>query len=130
VATPKVVAVVGASTNRHKFGNKALRAFAHRGYDVIPVNPFHSEVEGLRCFPSVLDVTRRIDMATIYVPPEIGERVIEEVARKNIPEVWLNPGAESQSLVAHARRLGIEPVLACSIVAIGERPDDYADGPG
>jgi predicted CoA-binding protein len=125
VTSTKVVAVVGASTDRQKFGNKALRAFAHRGYDVIPVNPHHSAVEGLQCFPSVLDVPRRIDMATIYVPPHVGERIIEEVARKNISEVWLNPGAESHVLVARARRLGIEPVLACSIVAIGERPDDY-----
>jgi predicted CoA-binding protein len=120
-----VVAVIGASTDRHKFGNKALRAFVHGGYDVIPVNPHHAEVEGLPCFPTVLDVPRRIDMATIYVPPDVGERIIEEVARKNIPEVWLNPGTANHTLIAQARRLGIEPILACSIVAIGEHPDDY-----
>ena len=62
-------------------------------------------------------------MATFYVPPAVGEQVIEEVARKRIPEVWLNPGAESAALVARAHALSLRPIIACSIVAIGEDPD-------
>jgi predicted CoA-binding protein len=61
-------------------------------------------------------------MASFYVPPDVGERVIEEVARKGITEVWLNPGAESDRLIARARALKIEPIVACSIVGIGENP--------
>ena len=59
----KTVAVIGASSNRRKFGNKALRAFEHRGYTVIPINPNEAEVEGHRTYPSVLDVPGHIDMA-------------------------------------------------------------------
>jgi len=65
-----------------------------------------------------------IDMASFYVPPEIGERVIDDVAKKQIPEVWLNPGAESDRLIARARALDIRPIVACSIIAIGENPYD------
>ena len=61
-------------------------------------------------------------MASFYVPPEIGEQVIGEVARKGIAEVWLNPGAESDALIARARALHIQPIVACSIVAIGQNP--------
>ena len=118
----KTVAVVGASSNRSKFGNKALRAFANQGYSVIPINPTETEVEGLRAYASVLDVPEAIDMATFYVPPSIGEKVIAEVARKQIPEVWLNPGAESDELIRLARALRIEPIIACSILGIGENP--------
>jgi hypothetical protein len=121
----KVVAVIGASTNRRKFGNKALRAFRHQGYDVVPINPHASEVEGLKTYGSVLDVPFDIDMATFYVPPAIGEAIIEDVAAKGIPEVWLNPGAESRSLVSRAEALKLRPIVACSIVAIGENPDDF-----
>ena len=119
---PKVVAVIGASSDRQKFGNRAVRAFRDQGYTVIPINPHEQEVEGLRAFASVLDVPGAIDMASFYVPPEIGEQIIEEVARKQIPEVWLNPGAESDQLIARARALSIQPVVACSIVAIGQDP--------
>jgi uncharacterized protein len=118
----KVVAVVGASSNRRKFGNRAVRAFRQQGYTVIPINPHESEIEGLKAYASVLDVAGPIDMASVYLPPEIGEQVIEEIARKNIPEVWLNPGADGDAVVARARALNLKPIIACSIVAIGENP--------
>jgi len=120
--TPRTVAVIGASTDRRKFGNRAVRAFKQNGYTVVPINPHEHQVEGLRAYASVLDVPGPIDMASFYVPPEIGEQVIEEVARKGIPEVWLNPGAESDALVERARALAVRPIVACSIVAIGENP--------
>ena len=118
----KVVAVIGASSDRRKFGNRALRAFQQQGYTVVPINPNEREVEGLTTYASVLDVPGPIDMASFYVPPEIGEQVIGEVARKGIAEVWLNPGSESDELIARARALQIQPIIACSIVAIGENP--------
>ena len=118
----KVVAVIGASSNPKKFGNRAVRAFLRQGYTVLPINPNETVVEGLKTYASVLDVPGPIDMASFYVPPEIGERVIDEVARKGIAEVWLNPGAESDALIARARSLAIKPIVACSIVAVGQNP--------
>ena len=118
----KVVAVIGASSSRGKFGNRAVRAFQQQGYTVIPINPHEREIEGLTAFASVLDVPGAIDMASFYVPPEIGEQVIAEVAQKGIAEVWFNPGAESDRLIAKARSLDIQPIVACSIVAIGQNP--------
>jgi predicted CoA-binding protein len=119
---PKTVAVIGASSDRRKFGNKALRAFQRQGYRVLAINPNEAEVEGHRTYASVLDVVEPIDMATLYVQPDVGERVIEEIARKRIPEVWVNPGAQSPALIARARALGLQPIQACSIMAIGESP--------
>jgi len=116
------VAVIGASTDRRKFGNRAVRAFVRQGYDVVPINPHETNIEGLTTYRSVLDVPGPIDMATVYVPPETGLTLIGEIARKGIREVWLNPGAESPALVAAALALGLTPVEACSIVGIGETP--------
>ena len=121
----RTVAVVGASTHREKYGNKAVRAFARRGFVVVPIHPTADAVEGHRAYRSVLDVPGRIDMATFYVPPAVGIQVIEEVAAKGIAEVWLNPGSESDELVARARSLGVEPVAACSILGIGEIPSAF-----
>ena len=114
--------MIGASSNRQKFGNRAVRAFQQQGYTVIPINPHETNVEGLKTYASVLDVPGPVDMASFYVPPDVGEQVIEDVAKKGITEVWLNPGAESDALVARARALNIQPVVACSVVAIGQNP--------
>jgi predicted CoA-binding protein len=121
----KTVAVIGASSNRDKFGNKALRAFAKRGYTVIPINPTEKEVEGHRAFASVLDVPDAIDLATLYVPPSAGVRVMDDLVKKGVPEVWLNPGADDRTVVERAQALGLKTVRQCSIIAIGESPAHY-----
>jgi predicted CoA-binding protein len=121
----KTVAVIGASSNRRKFGNKALRAFANQGFKVIAINPNEPEVEGHQTYASVLDVPEPIDLATIYVPASVGVRVMEDLAQKGIREVWLNPGADAPEVVRKAQTLGLKPVLHCSILAIGESPGRY-----
>jgi uncharacterized protein len=118
----KVVAVIGASSDPRKFGNRAVRAFRRQGYTVIPINPHEGEIEGLKTYASVLDVPGPIDMATVYVPPDVAERVMDEIARKQIPEVWLNPGADDDAVIARARALDLKPIVACSIMGIGENP--------
>ena len=117
--------MIGASSNRQKFGNKALRAFAKQGFTVLAINPNEEEVEGYRTYPSVLDVPGPIDMATMYVPPDVGLKVVEELARKGVGEVWLNPGADGDDVVARARALGLNTIQACSMLSIGESPWRY-----
>ncbi len=122
---PRIVAVIGASSDRHKFGNKAMRAFRDHGDIVIPINPKEPEVEGEKTYKSVLDVPGRIDMATMYVAPPVGVKVLDEIAKKGIVEVWLNPGADGPEVVERAEALGLKAIVACSIVGIGKSPSAY-----
>ena len=123
------VAVVGASEDRAKFGNKAVRAFRRAGHDVVPINPRCAggarPIEGLETYRSVADVPGPLDVATLYVHPLVGEQVLEEIAAKGIPELWVNPGAESDALLRRARALGLDARLQCSILAIDESPASY-----
>jgi predicted CoA-binding protein len=121
----KTVAVIGASNDRSKFGNKALRSFRNNGYNVIPINPTETEVEGERAYVSVLDYEGPIDEATFYVNPRVGERVLDEMLKKGIGKIWLNPGADGPNVVARAKALGLNAVRACSILAIGDSPSRY-----
>ncbi len=121
----RVVAVIGASGDRHKFGNKAVRAFRAAGETVVPINPNEAEVEGLRTYRSVLDVPGPIDMATVYLPPAIAARVLDEIAQKQIGEVWLNPGADDDAVIDKGRALGLNVIVACSIVGIGMSPSRF-----
>jgi predicted CoA-binding protein len=116
--------VVGASTDRSKYGNKAVRAYRKTGFDVYPINPRAAQVEGLKAYLS-LDAlpVARLDRVTFYVPPDVGVGLLEQVARKQPGELWLNPGAESPELIARAEDLGLNVIQACSILAIGQHPD-------
>lgn len=117
------IAIIGASRHRQKFGNKAVRACLRRGDVVYPIHPTERVVEGLPAFASVLDVPGPVDLASFYVPPAIGLEVIEQVARKGIGQVLLNPGAESEVLLRRCAELGINAVIACSILRAGGDPE-------
>lgn len=119
------IAIIGASNRRHKFGNKAVRAFKERGDEVFPINPAQSEIEGLKTYRSVLDVPEAIEIASFYVAPEVGLQVIEEVAQKGIKKVLLNPGAESDELLQRCDELGIKATVACSIILAGRSPHEF-----
>ena len=115
----KTVAIIGASNDRAKFGNKAMRAFLQKGYEVFPVNPKVESVEGLQAFKSIADVPVRPQMITVYLPPPILLKVLPDIAVRGCDELWLNPGTESDDVITEAERLKLNVIQACSIVAVG-----------
>lgn len=123
MSTTKTVAVIGASANRSKYGNKSVRAHAAQGYTVYPVHPAESEIEGWRVYASIRDIpVDRVDRVTMYVLPHIGISLLEDILAKSPGEVWLNPGTESDKLIARAEQLGLPVIQACSIVDLGTSP--------
>jgi len=116
------VAVIGASSDRTKFGNKAVRAYLSQGHTVFPVNLRGEQIEGLETYRSVEDVPVDLDAILVYLPPATTLAVLPEIARKGAETVYFNPGSESADVIRTAAELGIEPVLACAIIAIGETP--------
>lgn len=121
----KTVAIIGASTDRNKFGNKAVRAFKQKGYQVFPINPNATEVEGLKAFSSISEVPLRPDMVSVYLPPPVLLKVLPQIAEKGCDELWLNPGTESPEVLAEAERLGLNAIQACSIVGAGLSPSQF-----
>jgi predicted CoA-binding protein len=117
------VAVLGASRDRQKYGNKSLRAHLQQGYDVYPVNPRESEIEGLKCYPNLAAIpVPHLNRITVYLPPKIGIDMLEEIKARGADEVWLNPGSDSPELLSRAGQLGLNVIQACSIVDLGMSP--------
>lgn len=118
----QTVAIIGASADPAKFGNKAVRAYLRQGWTVYPVSPRGGEIEGLPVFKSIVDVPRPIDRISMYVAPPVGMAMLNDLAAAGAGEIYFNPGSESDELIDAAREKGLEPIVACSIVEIGERP--------
>jgi predicted CoA-binding protein len=121
------VAILGASADRSKFGNKAVRAFLARGYTVYPVNPKGGEVEGLPVFKSLAEIPDdvKLDRISVYLPPAVGLKTLPDIVQRGCDELWLNPGSESDDLVEAAEKQGLNVIQACSIVAIGMSPHNF-----
>lgn len=122
------VAIIGASADRSKFGNKSVRAHAAQGYRVFPVNPKGGEIEGLPAYASLSDIpVAHLDRISMYVPPAVGLKLLDEIAAKGCDELWLNPGSDSDELADAARARGLNPIIACSIVDVGVSPHDLTE---
>ncbi len=121
----KSVAIIGASNDQSKLGNKAVRAFKQQGFAVYPVNLSEPEIEGLPVFRSILDVPVRPDVVSVYLPPARVVKVLSEIAQRGCDELWLNPGTESGEVLAEAQRIGLNVIQACSIVGHGVSPGTH-----
>ena len=136
------IAVLGASKDHRKYGNKCVRAYLDEGWEVFPVNRRESEIEGRKVFARLADVgadrvgagrvgADRVDLdrVSVYLPPAVTLGLLGEIAAAKAGEVWLNPGSADRAVLDGARELGINAVAACSIssrsrytsIAIGPR---------
>lgn len=118
----KSVAVIGASPDRTKYANKAVRAFRKAGYEVYPVHPAHEEVEGLPCYKTIREVPVRPNLTSVYVGPARLLQLLPDIAERGCDQLWLNPGTKSDEVLETAEKLGLRPVETCSIIAVGSSP--------
>jgi len=106
----KRFAVVGASDNPQKNGNRVVKNLKRRGYEVYPVNPRLKEVEGLKCYARLSEIPVRVDVVDFVVPPEETEKVLEECKALGLDRIWLQPGAESEKAIAFCRENNLKVV--------------------
>lgn len=117
-------AVVGASRDRTKYGNRVLRAYLAHGRRAFPVNPREDEVEGLVAVPDLSALPERVHGISIVTPPAVTERVVTEALALGYTRLWMQPGAESPAAIAAARAAGAL-VLAygpCVLVELPHHP--------
>jgi len=116
-------AVVGASQDRSKYGNKVLRVYLQHELTVFPVNPRIDEVEGLRCYPDLESLPEPVHGVSIITPPKVTETIVEQAGRIGIGHLWMQPGAESEAAIGLAEQLGINLIVGgpCVLVVMGYR---------
>lgn len=123
--TRPTVAVLGASTDRSKFGNKSVRAHAAAGYRVYPVNLSGGEIEGHAAYRTLAEVPGELDRISVYLPPAVTRTLLDEIAERGAAEVWFNPGSADGSVREAAAGRGIPVRDGCSIVDIGLTPSQF-----
>lgn len=116
----KRFAVVGASANREKYGNKVVRVYQQRGLEVVPVNPSGGEIEGLTAYADLASVPGTIDGISIITPPKVTETVVAQALSLGIKNIWMQPGAESPAAVELAEQAGANVIAGgpCILVML------------
>jgi len=115
--------VVGASTDRSKYGNKVLRCYLQNGKKAVPVNPKDAQVEGIDAVASVANLPDEVKSISVITPPQVTERVVSEAIKRGITSIWMQPGAESPAAVQNCRDAGVNVIAdgSCLLVVLGYR---------
>jgi predicted CoA-binding protein len=113
--------VAGASSNRHKYGNKVLRCYLQHGKEAVPVNPNEAEIEGVACVKSVQDLPPEVKSLSMITPPAVTEQIVPLAIARGIENIWMQPGAESPVAVALCREKGVNVIAdgSCLLVVLG-----------
>lgn len=116
-------AVMGASSNREKYGNKVLRCYLQHGKEVFPINPRAEEIEGLKAYPTLADLPKRVRAISVITPPKVTEAVVQEAIGAGVKHIWMQPGADSPEAIRAAEAAGIEVIAGgpCLLVVLGYR---------
>jgi predicted CoA-binding protein len=115
--------VVGASTNRQKYGNKVLRCYLQSGRRAIPVNPGEQEIESIPTVASIMDLPPEVESISMITPPPVTETLVKIAIEKGIRNIWMQPGAESPAAIALCTEHGINVIAdgSCLLVVLGYR---------
>ena len=118
----KDIAVVGMSRNEGKAAHYVPKYLISHGYNVIPVNPTSSEIQGRRSYPAVSNVPDNIDIVDIFRPSEYVPAVVEDALKKEgIKVIWMQEGIYSKGADRMAREKCIEVVFNRCMLAEHER---------
>lgn len=119
--TSPVFGVVGASTNRHKYGNKALRCYLQNDRKAIPVNPNEADIEGIPCVATISDLPPEVESISMITPPAVTVKLVPLAIEKGIKNIWMQPGAEHPDAVALCRDKGVNVIAdgSCILVVLG-----------
>lgn len=116
----KNLALVGFSRSGKKFGNAAYKELKKKDYNLFPIHPTESEIDGVKCYPNLTSLKNKIDGVFISIPSEKAEAVLDEAKSIGIRNVWLQKGAESEEVINHAKDLGLNMVTGKCILMYAE----------
>ncbi len=112
------VAVIGASDKKDRYSYQAVMLLKEKGHTVFPVHQRIKEIEGMKVYPSISEITEPIDTVSLYVAADISTGFTDQLFAKNPKRIIFNPGAENPSLANKIQQKGIQPVDACTLVML------------
>ena len=112
-----VVAIVGATDNPEKYGNRIYRDLKAKGFRVYPVNPTKDTIDGDPAYADLGDLPETPDIVNFVVPPRRTLRLLKRAKELGLMTVWIQPGAENEDVLAYLAGNGFDYLAnACIMV--------------
>lgn len=103
----KSVALIGVSRDKQSYSRVLLKAFVDKGFEVFPVNPNETEVDGLKCYQSITQLPDSIDAAYIIKRKDLAVDLAREVANKGIKKIWIHVSCDEPNIKELCKEFGV-----------------------
>ncbi|KGO34325.1 CoA-binding protein [Desulfobulbus sp. Tol-SR] len=107
----RTIAIVGLSPKENRPSNMVGRYLLGAGYSLFPVNPGHTEILGLKCYPDLVSIPEHIDIVDIFRRSEDVYPIVEEAIKIGAGAIWMQLGIVNREAAAYARQHGLLTVM-------------------
>lgn len=104
----KVWAVIGATSNKDKYGYKIWKKLKEHDYEVYGINPNYEEIEGEKIYSSLKKLPKKVDVIDLVVPPKLSLNVLDEAKELGIEYIWFQPGTFNKEVIEKAKDLELK----------------------
>lgn len=119
----KSFAVIGATPNKERYGYEVFEILHTNGYQVFPINPKYTEIDGVTCYPSLTELKMPPDVVLTALAPANTEQLIDGVKALGIETIWMPPGCWSDEAVKRCQELQLNFIYDVP----DARAEDYAN---
>jgi uncharacterized protein len=109
------IAVAGVSRGSASAANPVYRKLRDSGYEVFPVNPNASQLEGATCYPDLASIPGPLDGVVVATHPDVSAQIVQQAAARQVPRVWLHrsfgQGSVSDAAVQECAKSGIACIV-------------------
>ena len=96
-----LIALIGASNDKNKYGNKILLDLVTKGYNVVPINLKEDNISGLKSYSNIYELSEKPSIINFVVPPNVGFELTKELVESGFDNFWYQPGAESPEISSY-----------------------------
>jgi uncharacterized protein len=109
--TTRTIATVGASTNDEKPSYWIFAYLKAKGYNMIPVNPNATELQGVRVYPNLASIPEKVDVVQIFRRPEDVPPIVDDAIQIGAKVVWMQKGIINWEAAKKAEKAGLKVVM-------------------
>ena len=120
-----LIALVGASNDKNKYGNKILLDLVSKGHNVVPINPKEDTVAGLKSYNNVSELSEKPSIINFVVPPNVAFELTKDLVESGYDNFWYQPGAESSEISSYLESNSKNYIDDKCIMVVTRLADNY-----
>jgi hypothetical protein len=117
---PKKFAIAGVSRNEKKFGGAIFKELREKGFELFPINPNATEIQGVKCYQSVNELPGEVNHLLVVTKKHETEKVVQQALENGMKMIWIQQKSETPEALEILQNSGISYIHKKCIMMFAE----------